>query len=710
MGGALAAGAAEAPRPAAEAPHLAAYRLAWADEFDGDAVDASQWNFRTGPAWWSTQQRQNVSVSGGVMRIALRKEAAQGKGYTAGGLISRREFRYGYYEARFRCPPGAGWHTSFWLMSTRGAQQEIDICENDSIDPRRYTVNTHRYQPVHTSVGFQAVDTPDLSADFHTWGCEFTPQKVTYYFEGKPVASFAVDQMAHNDHSIWLTSLAASLGGTKQVDDARLPAAAEYDYVRFFTPPEPYPSAAPRAPSAAAPRFVPDGRVRADRVTALMACDAERSADLVEFQGGGHGKYHVGSWRRPDQRARWAVQVDEAGDYEVRVLARRTAGGPLRMQVGAGTGTVAGVLSADRWQRLVLRDPVALPAGPAAITLQLEAAEPGGTFAADVLSVELVQPAVAATLEQQAAGQRASTAWMRRAGYGFMVHWTAQSQPRQGAAKPYADAVRDFDVERFADQMKAGGAGFVVFTTSHALQYFPAPLAALDAVLPGRTAPRDLVGDLARALGARGLKLVLYYHLGAGEDAPWLAASGFWKTDTRRFFDHWSRIVTEVGERYGPLLAGWWLDDGMTVYYHRSPDWRALTQAARAGYPQRVVAYNAWEYPAATGFQDYHCGEGNAWPPGDGTLKADGQGILGPGRYTGLQSCATLITEGQWGYFHAGRETAPPRWTPAQLRTLLADFARHGNVPIFNLEVSQEGRVSDRTIGVFQQAARETTP
>ena len=456
---------------------------------------------------------------------------------------------------------------------------------------------------------------------------------------------------------------------------------------------------------AAAERFVPDGRVRADGITVLMACDAERSPELAEFQAYGHGKFHVRGWQRPEQQATWKVQVDEAEDYEVHVLLRRTAGGSIRAMVSAGAGTVAGVLSADAWQRLVLRDHLALPAGATQISLRLEAAEPGGAFAADVLSVELVQPSVRVDLEHQAAVQGADTTWMRRAGYGFMVHWTAQSQPRQGAAKPYAVAVRDFDVEGFADQMKAGGAGFVVFTTSHALQYFPAPLAALDEILPGRTAARDLVADLAKTLAARGLKLVLYYHLGSGQDPAWLAASGFWQTDTRRFFGNWSRIVTGVGERYGTQLAGWWFDDGMTTYYHHSPDWRALSSAARAGNPQRVVAFNSWEYPSPTAFQDYYCGEGNTQPASDGTLKPDRQGILGPGRYEGLQACATLVTEGDWGHFKAGRDTAPPRWTPAQLRGMLDAFARHGNVPIFNLEIDQEGRVSPATIDAFHAAS-----
>ncbi|MFO1524106.1 MAG: hypothetical protein U1G05_19190 [Kiritimatiellia bacterium] len=44
-----------------------------------------------------------------------------------------------------------------------------------------------------------------------------------------------------------------------------------------------------------------------------------------------------------------------------------------------------------------------------------------------------------------------------------------------------------FDAEAFAERMARTGAGFVVFTTSHAEQMFPAPLASLDAVL--RVAP-----------------------------------------------------------------------------------------------------------------------------------------------------------------------------------------------------------------------------
>jgi hypothetical protein len=34
-----------------------------------------------------------------------------------------------------------------------------------------------------------------------------------------------------------------------------------------------------------------------------------------------------------------------------------------------------------------------------------------------------------------------------------MVHWTSQTMPRHGDPKPYDQAVTDFNVDAFADQM-----------------------------------------------------------------------------------------------------------------------------------------------------------------------------------------------------------------------------------------------------------------
>ena len=159
--------------------------------------------------------------------------------YTAGGVISKQAFRYGYYEARFRVPPGAGWHTSFWMMhhgkrARDQVVQEIDVCENNSNELTAYHVNVHRWQPApHLLYGHKLIKTPDLSAGFHIWGCEFTPERIKYYFDGKVVHVADATKIPHGDQHIWLTCIAASLGGTQAVDDTMLPAVAEFDWIRF---------------------------------------------------------------------------------------------------------------------------------------------------------------------------------------------------------------------------------------------------------------------------------------------------------------------------------------------------------------------------------------------------------------------------------------------------------------------------------------------
>jgi beta-glucanase (GH16 family) len=232
--------------PAAEAASAAAappgYVLAWSDEFDGEALDAEKWSYRTDSRLWSTQLPANVSVSGGLLHLAVRKEHAGGMEYTGAGIISRRSFRHGFYQARCRMPPGKGWHSSFWMMNHDGkggtgsgiTAQELDVCENDSIDPLSYGVNVHKWLPPHRAFGGKKIATPDLAAGFHVWGCEFLPTEVRYLFDGQVVQTVDVAALEQSDQNIWLTTIAAPLGHTDAVDETRLPSEFVVDWVRFY--------------------------------------------------------------------------------------------------------------------------------------------------------------------------------------------------------------------------------------------------------------------------------------------------------------------------------------------------------------------------------------------------------------------------------------------------------------------------------------------
>lgn len=219
------------------------YRLVWSDEFDGTSLDMSRWVYRTDERMWSRQKPENVAVRDGKLILTVKKESSGKMEYTGAGIISRKRFLYGYYEARFKVPSGTGWHTSFWMMRHGGnggtdpakTLQELDVCENDSVNPRVYGVNVHRWNPKpHRSLGHRIIPSPDLSKDFHIFGCEFTPELMTYFLDGKPVQTVPATEFPHGEQNIWFTVIASWLSGTKAVDDTHLPAAAECDYVRFY--------------------------------------------------------------------------------------------------------------------------------------------------------------------------------------------------------------------------------------------------------------------------------------------------------------------------------------------------------------------------------------------------------------------------------------------------------------------------------------------
>lgn len=247
----------------AHAEPPAGYKLVWSDEFDGSALDTNKWFYRTGTRLLSFQKPENVSVSNGWLRLELKKEDGGGAHYTAGGVISKQEFVYGYFEARFRCPKQAGWHTAFWTMQYRAPQggkdyaqqvergqakemrtQEIDICEQDAANNRSYSAGVIDWsgRTGKKSVGYGRVyyhtpEVPDFAADFHVWSCEFTPTVVKFFLDGKLTHQTYATKFPHGPQSVWLTCVAALWGkptAPKKMDDTGLPTFADFDWVRVY--------------------------------------------------------------------------------------------------------------------------------------------------------------------------------------------------------------------------------------------------------------------------------------------------------------------------------------------------------------------------------------------------------------------------------------------------------------------------------------------
>lgn len=232
----------------------AGYQLVFSDEFECEHIDTNKWNFRLVDKMLSALEKENVSQKNGHLEIALRKESVAGKNYTAGGIISKQTFVYGYYEARFQTPPAEGWHTAFWAMRHNDplkkpklpALLELDFCEQDGGDPHFFSfgvINQSRYHQRKNRQSWNAgrwviEDAPDTSADFHVWSCEFTPEITRFYFDGRLTKELSSAGFPHDEMSVWMSVIASTLKGDRWVDELKLPNAVLCDYIRVYQHPK----------------------------------------------------------------------------------------------------------------------------------------------------------------------------------------------------------------------------------------------------------------------------------------------------------------------------------------------------------------------------------------------------------------------------------------------------------------------------------------
>lgn len=316
------------------------------------------------------------------------------------------------------------------------------------------------------------------------------------------------------------------------------------------------------------------------------------------------------------------------------------------------------------------------------------------------------------------------SAWLAKAGYGIGLHWTAQSLPR-GKTKPmpFARAVERFDVARMVQQCVDAGAGWLLFTVSHAVQHLPFPSKTLDRILPGRTCERDLMGELAAGLAAHGIRLILYYPSVATDDDPaWQRASG-WLYDPTSYAACQYDLVAEIGERYGTRLAGWWLDNCYDprlcpfTWHHLHPgvngfaglyDFPRYAAALRTGNPARLVTFNftgtgAWRSTLGNGIVDYAAGESNDL---DRVPHGPGSGE-GGARWHGYVWMDEAREGGGNGWVHSvPGDVGPPRYSTEHVADYVRYVRQHDGAFTYGAAPYQDDLMAETTLRQLQSLKR----
>lgn len=220
------------------------YQLLFEDNFNGNTIRVGDWSYRLdrrqGGSFNALNRKENVSISGGYLHVSVRQDTINGvPENTGGGLISKRQFGYGYYECLSKpFMAGTGVHSAFWQAG--GAVPEVynKIFEIDSyeIDSKTFLGDNNLY--VHISPKqYSEVPWPHrakipMSYREDGWlldAYEYTPDGVTFYDNGKVVAKAEWKELTAAQ-VVWLTAL----NGFGKVEKEKQPGESLFDYFRYY--------------------------------------------------------------------------------------------------------------------------------------------------------------------------------------------------------------------------------------------------------------------------------------------------------------------------------------------------------------------------------------------------------------------------------------------------------------------------------------------
>jgi hypothetical protein len=411
---------------------------------------------------------------------------------------------------------------------------------------------------------------------------------------------------------------------------------------------------------------------------------------------------------------KWNITAPEAGEYDL-FISCAVPGPGFKLEVSSGPNSVKanlklneGVYRPDgewffNFEKSRLDGRLSLTRGVNPVTLQLSGVDKDQGLRLRCLEVVPVSASgEIAAAEARARADRASTDWFVKAGYGAMFHWTDFTQPREGTKKRYPDAVEAFDVSAFASLLEEMGAGYVVFTLNHAHPHCPAPIHAWEAVHPGWTTRRDLIGDIAGALEKRGIRLILYINSPVLTNFGKTGETGLYELtfSEEQFTEIHKNVLSEIGSRYGEKLAGYWFDSWyQSLAAYPDVPIESIYRYCKVGNPGRITAFNFWVFPVLTPWQDYWAGELNSLHnPFESRYIQRGAG-------TGFQAHGMVSMLQSWVHSETG-PIPPPQFSAEDLIAHVKANMEHQAVTTINIGIYQDGTIEQSSLDMMRQLRR----
>lgn len=161
-----------------------------------------------------------------------KKETAENYPWISGVITTENSFwfRYGYAEALMRLPKGQGLWPAFWMLPKEWPYPpEIDIMEFIGSEPRKSNYNVipgAEDKPLPANGEF-ADRGLDLSDDWHTFGCLWTPAEFKFTLDGKVIGTVPSHPTLDAVHLYLILNLAVG-GKWPGVPSAETPSPAAF--------------------------------------------------------------------------------------------------------------------------------------------------------------------------------------------------------------------------------------------------------------------------------------------------------------------------------------------------------------------------------------------------------------------------------------------------------------------------------------------------
>ena len=180
------------------------------------------------------------SVSNGVLSMAVKptpadvSAAATGNTpFLAGELTTHRSFSqtYGYFEMSAKLAAGAGVESAFWLLPEDGSwPPELDAAEVLGSSPATLVMTAHSSSGTNP----QWATIPDSTEAFHTYGVDWEPDKITWYFDGKQMAQQATPADMNKPMYMLIDTMTGTSGSWVGAPKAGTASQMQVNYVRAY--------------------------------------------------------------------------------------------------------------------------------------------------------------------------------------------------------------------------------------------------------------------------------------------------------------------------------------------------------------------------------------------------------------------------------------------------------------------------------------------